>query len=160
VHAHVKVTTRPAEISAEAKNAGFAIKRTYLNLSPDGTMKEASEFEVGDLVVVRLDLEVPVAEQEYLAIDDPLPSIFESVNPVFKGRGEREAQWTGQELPLDFQEMRTDRTLFFCNYLAAQDNYRWNTSPGLLPPVRPPRRLARLKPCMSRNATGCPPRSG
>jgi uncharacterized protein YfaS (alpha-2-macroglobulin family) len=125
VHAYVKVSTRPAQISADAKNAGFGIKRTYFNLAPDGTLKEASAFEVGDLVVVRLELNVPNAEQQYLAIDDPLPSIFEAVNPAFQGRGERkDPGWTGQDLPVSFQEMRTDRTLFFCDYLAAQDNYR------------------------------------
>ena len=125
VHAHIRVATRPAQLSAQAKNAGFGIKRTYFQLSPDGTTKEATEFEVGDLVVVRLDLNVPEAEQEYLAIDDPLPAIFESVNPAFKGRGDRvEPDWNGQELPVSFQEMRTDRTLFFADYLSAQDDYR------------------------------------
>ena len=125
VHAHVRISTRPAQLSAEAKNAGFGIKRTYLNLAPDGTLTDATQFDVGDLVVVRLELNIPEAEQQYLAIDDPLPAIFESVNPAFKGRGERkEPGWTGQELPINFQEMRTDRTLFFCDYLANQDNYR------------------------------------
>ena len=125
VYAHVRVTTRPAQISAQAKNAGFGIKRTYFQLSPDGTLKEATEFEVGDLVVVRLDLEVPRAEEEYLAIDDPLPAIFESVNPAFTGRGDRvEPDWNGQQLPVNFQELRTDRTLFFADYVAAQDDYR------------------------------------
>ncbi|MBU6301404.1 MAG: hypothetical protein KGS60_07620 [Verrucomicrobia bacterium] len=125
VYAHVRVSTRPATLSAQPKNAGFGIRRTYFQLAPDGAMKETSEFEVGDLVVVRLDLDIPGAEEEYLAIDDPLPSIFESVNPAFTGRGDRaEAAWTGQQLPVSFQEMRTDRTLFFSDYLAARDQYR------------------------------------
>jgi uncharacterized protein YfaS (alpha-2-macroglobulin family) len=125
VYAHLRVATRPAALSAEARDAGFGIRRTYLRLSPDGSTEAADQFEVGDLVVVRLDLRVDEGGQQYLAIDDPLPAIFESVNPAFQGRGERvDEDWTGQTLPRDFEEMRTDRTLFFCNYLAAKDNYR------------------------------------
>jgi uncharacterized protein YfaS (alpha-2-macroglobulin family) len=59
VHAHIRVTTRPAQLSAQAKNAGFGIKRTYFQLSPDGTTKEATEFELHYLPSLSIDDDDP-----------------------------------------------------------------------------------------------------
>jgi uncharacterized protein YfaS (alpha-2-macroglobulin family) len=56
-------------------------------------------------------------EARYLALNDPLPSVFEPVHPEFKSQ----ATVTGEALSpgwgADFQELRDDRALFFRDWV-------------------------------------------
>ena len=124
LHAHVNVSAYPAELSADAQDQGFKIRRGYHRLNPDGTMEKTDNFTIGDLVVVHLEIDIDNPD-EYLAIDDPLPSLFEAVNPAFETQANIDApmnRW--EQLPRSFQEIRSDRALFFCNNVWNAGKYR------------------------------------
>ncbi|MCP5540566.1 MAG: hypothetical protein H7A53_08190 [Akkermansiaceae bacterium] len=127
VYAHVEVETQPAGFEFEAENKGFGIERTYHRIDAEGNVEPAGVFEVGDLVLVTLHLSIPDGERvNYLAVDDPMPSIFEAVNPEFKSQaaGNREGykgDW--KRLYCHYRELRTDRALFFCDYLYKGGDY-------------------------------------
>ncbi len=122
--AHIRVATRPAELAMEARDRGFKLRRSYHKLDPDGTMTETNEFEVGDLVVVHLEATIPNRDENYLAVDDPLPAVFEAINPAFENRANADTplnRW--KQLPRNFEEIRTDRALFFCDRLWREGTY-------------------------------------
>lgn len=122
--AHVSIATRPKELAAEAKDVGFQIRRNYYKLSPDGTLDQSNHFEVGDLVVVDLQTTIPNDNETYLAIDDPLPGVFEAINPAFENRASANTplnKW--KQLRRDHEEIRTDRALFFANEVWKKGTY-------------------------------------
>tara|TARA_R110002096_G_scaffold403766_3_gene601333 strand:+ start:33259 stop:38652 length:5394 start_codon:yes stop_codon:yes gene_type:complete len=122
--ANISVATRPEELSAEAKDRGFQIRRTYYKLAPDGALTESTHFEVGDLVVVDLETGIPNDNETYLAIDDPLPGVFEAINPAFENRANVDTplnRW--KQLRRDYEEIRTDRALFFSNEVWKKGTY-------------------------------------
>ena len=76
---------------------------------------------MGDLVRIELQVTLPRDNTSYLAIDDPLPSIFEAVNTDFasqSGRLDRDEDWR-----VSHHELRDDRALFFVDYLARSGSY-------------------------------------
>lgn len=124
LYAQVHVRAYPEEIAAEAQDDGFKIRRGYHRLNPDGSMDETDNFSIGDLVVVHLEVEIDNPD-EYIAIDDPLPAIFEAVNPAFETQANVDApinRW--QQMPRDFEEIRQDRALFFANNVWQAGKYR------------------------------------
>ena len=52
----------------------------------------------------------------FVAIDDPLPSILEAVNPAFVSRGVGGTEGTTPWL-VSHREVRSDRVLYFCDAL-------------------------------------------
>ena len=68
---------------------------------------------MGDRVLITLDFSSQT-RASYLAINDPLPAVFEAVNPEFKSQ-----EMAGLNLAnvwrSDFTELREDRALFFTN---------------------------------------------
>lgn len=124
LHAHVNVKAYPAELSSEAQDQGFKIRRGYHRLNPDGTLELTDNFTIGDLVVIHLEVDIENPE-EYLAIDDPLPALFEAINPAFENRANVDApmnQW--EQLPRSFEEIRNDRALFFSDNVWNAGKYR------------------------------------
>ncbi|MEM7010465.1 MAG: alpha-2-macroglobulin family protein, partial [Verrucomicrobiota bacterium] len=124
LHAHVQVKAYPSEISAEPQDQGFKIRRGYHRLNPDGSMEQTDNFAIGDLVVVHLEVDIENPD-EYLAIDDPLPAVFEAVNPAFETQANVDApmnRW--EQLPRNFEEIRSDRALFFSNHVWNAGKYR------------------------------------
>jgi uncharacterized protein YfaS (alpha-2-macroglobulin family) len=106
---------RPLVAKQPAQNRGYAVSRSYQKLGDDGELKEARNLKVGDRLVVTLRVET-ARPGHFVAIDDPLPSILEAVNPVFKSRavgGEHQYEWVS-----DHRETRADRVLYFCDHLA------------------------------------------
>jgi uncharacterized protein YfaS (alpha-2-macroglobulin family) len=110
---HVKVEARPKTLVAERKDRGYTINRSYRRINDDGSLSDLGEPRVGDRVLVTLEFVAP-GRSSYVAIDDPLPAIFEAVNPEFKSQA-----MAGGELSnvyaSDFTELRDDRALFFSN---------------------------------------------
>ena len=109
----VTVEARPRLIAQPAQDRGYSIQRSYRKIADDGSLAEFKDARVGDRVLVQLDIEVR-REAGYIAVDDPLPSIFEAVNPAFKSQeavGERITRdWVS-----DHHELREDRALFFAD---------------------------------------------
>ncbi|HSJ01272.1 MAG TPA: alpha-2-macroglobulin family protein, partial [Verrucomicrobium sp.] len=94
---------------------GFGISRRYERLTPVGTREPAKNLRVGDLIVVTLDINV-LKPNRYMAIEDPLPSVFEPVNPEFITQNQRkDAEGEDNAWFCDHRELRHDRALFFTN---------------------------------------------
>jgi alpha-2-macroglobulin len=110
----VKVEARPKTLVAERADRGYAITRRYQKINDDGSLSELGEPQVGDRVLVTIRFNAPT-RASYVAIDDPLPAVFEGVNPEFKTQQmnvDLATVWQS-----DFTEIRDDRALFFRNEL-------------------------------------------
>ncbi len=145
VFASLQIATRPALIPLEAENKGFAISRHYQKVETDGTIVPAEDLRVGDLILVTLDVNVPNERETYLAIDDPLPAIFEAVNPTFKSQETQRVNATREARTLytSFHEIRKDRVLFFADSIYGAGDYSLQylariTAPGQVtaPPAK------------------------
>ena len=94
---------------------GFGIERRYERLTPTGQLEPAENLRVGDLIVVTLDINV-LKGNRYLALEDPLPSVFEAVNPEFATQNKRKDAAAQDDAWLcDHRELRNDKALFFTN---------------------------------------------
>jgi uncharacterized protein YfaS (alpha-2-macroglobulin family) len=111
-----RFSVRPVVAAQPAQNRGYAVSRIYQKLGDDGKLTDATDLKVGDRLVVTLRIET-VRPGHFVAIDDPLPSILEAVNPAFQSRdvggGPHAHDWVS-----DHREMRADRVLYFCDHLA------------------------------------------
>ena len=123
----VDVSAQPRIVPQEARSSGdFLIKRTYEELHPDGTRLPPTELEIGDLVLVTLEGSV-TPRSEYVVIDDALPSILEAINPAFRSRNATVAVPRGSfRWYSNHQEMRTERTLYFRDYIYGGGRFRFS----------------------------------
>lgn len=105
-------------------NQGYGITRSYEKLLPDGNTDGIDSLRVGDMVIVRITVEIGGGDR-YLAINDPLPAVFEAVNPEFETENVRQnAADKGVEAWFcDFRELRTDRALFFTDYCPGKGKF-------------------------------------
>ncbi len=106
---------RPLKVTNTPIDHGFSIRRTYARLDDENRPQSLQGLQVGDRVLVTLVITAP-DPSAWIAIEDPLPAVFESVQGVFKTQ-----QTVGAAPPnpwySDFQEFRRDRTWFFRNEL-------------------------------------------
>lgn len=116
----------PQDREFKGENKGYGIERQYEKLLPDGSTTEANDLRVGDMVVISLNIEIGGGDR-YLAINDPLPSVLEAINPEFGTQNERE----GDQLPegieawfCDHREVRFDRALFFTDYAPQKGKFQ------------------------------------
>jgi uncharacterized protein YfaS (alpha-2-macroglobulin family) len=116
----VLIETRPRSIQQPAQDQGYGIRRSYSKIADDGTLGELKDTRVGDRVLVTLNISVR-GRASYVAVDDPLPAIFEAVNPVFKSQETNAGAQLGRDWLSDHQELREDRALFFADDLYPGD---------------------------------------
>ena len=90
--------------------------RRYSKLGDDGKLVAADNLKVGDRVLITLEINVP-RRATYLAVEDPLPSVFEAINPVFKSQEVSAAGAVGMDWVSDYKELRQDRALFFMDVI-------------------------------------------
>lgn len=115
----VEVKSWPDFKTFQPVEKGFAIHRTYKRLSPTGDLEEPKDLRVGDLIVVKLQIETQKPNR-YIAIEDPLPSVFEPVNPEFGTQNQRaDAKAMDKTWTCDFRELRNDKALFFTDEWSA-----------------------------------------
>jgi len=109
----------------EPEQNGFTIRRTYQKVETDGNISAADDLHVGDLVLITLDLNIPNERETYLAIDDPLPAIFEAVNPNFKSQATQQVnkERKARTLFTNYRELRKDRVLFFSDSIFRAGDY-------------------------------------
>jgi uncharacterized protein YfaS (alpha-2-macroglobulin family) len=122
-YVNMRIENRPQKLDEERLDRGYRIKRKYEEVHPDGSLLPADDLAVGDLVLVSLDIEADHSAV-YLAVDDPLPAVLEAINPAFKSRAsmnQTSSNW--RWWVADRRETRTDRVLFFCNWLREGGNY-------------------------------------
>ena len=112
IYAHVELKARPKNVPQKPRSNGLSIRRKYQKVLPDGSLAKAEDLEIGDMIRVQLDLDIP-SGTDYVAVDDPLPAAFEAVNPEFKTQASRDVEGEGMRWYSDFRELRTDRALFF-----------------------------------------------
>ncbi|HEX4641786.1 MAG TPA: MG2 domain-containing protein [Chthoniobacterales bacterium] len=116
VYTETTAEARPKLIEQPAQNRGYTIVRRYTKLNDDGKLSPAENLRVGDRVLVTLDISVP-RRATYLAVVDPLPGVFEALNPAFKSQEVVAGEKMGTEWVSDYKELRTDRALFFADLL-------------------------------------------
>lgn len=116
VYTEMTAEARPKLIEQPRQSRGYTITRRYAKLGDDGKLSAAENLRVGDRVLVTLDITVP-RRATYLAVADPLPGVFEAINPAFKSQEVVAGETMGTEWVSDYRELRTDRALFFSDLL-------------------------------------------
>ncbi len=114
IFTEVEIESRPRTLATPRQDQGYAITRHYAKVEDDGTLTELKDARVGDRVLVTLNIDVR-RRANYVAVDDPLPAVFEAINPVFKSQETRAGEALGREWVSDFKELREDRALFFAD---------------------------------------------
>jgi uncharacterized protein YfaS (alpha-2-macroglobulin family) len=123
LYVQTELAARPAEMPRKRNSPAFAIDRVYRKVQPDGTLVPEDNFRVGDLVAVTLNIKA-TGSHRYLAVDDPLPSSLEAVNPEFASQGGNEAAMENVKTwESDHTELRDSRALFFMNNLYRGGEY-------------------------------------
>jgi uncharacterized protein YfaS (alpha-2-macroglobulin family) len=93
---------------ARALDHGFGVERAYLDLE---SQRPITSAHVGQLVKVRLRVR-SASDRQYVALTDPLPSGFESINTALATeRDVSEAE--GQRWHWDYRSVRDERTDWF-----------------------------------------------
>jgi uncharacterized protein YfaS (alpha-2-macroglobulin family) len=109
---------RPPVGDQPRQDRGYAVARSYQKLAEDGSLTDIADLKVGDRVLVTLRVESP-RPGHFVAIDDPVPSIFEPVNPSFESRAVGGSENIARDWVSDYREVRSDRVLIFCDSLPA-----------------------------------------
>lgn len=126
LYSSIEIEVRPQAAQQPRQNNGFGIVRRYERLDDTNGVHDLDGLRVGDRVLVTLLLHVD-APARYVVVDDPLPALFEAVNPAFKTQ-----QTDARRTPVstsgassywcdDFHELRQDRVLFFSNEVSPGD---------------------------------------
>lgn len=121
----LRVASRPAiaPIQPVASN-GLAVDRIYELVKPDGMTEPLTEPAPGDLVRVTLRVTLPDDGSRYLVIEDPLPSVFETVNRDFESQRSAVAARTSEnDWRVSHSELRRDRAVFFLDYIPRRGTY-------------------------------------
>jgi uncharacterized protein YfaS (alpha-2-macroglobulin family) len=116
IFSEVTVEARPKLIERPRQDRGYSITRRYSKLGDDGKLSSAENLRVGDRVLVTLDVDVR-RRATYLAVEDPLPGVFEAINPAFKSQEVAAGETLGTEWVSDYHELREDRAVFFADVL-------------------------------------------
>ena len=116
IFSEVTVEARPKLIERPRQDRGYSITRRYSKLGDDGRLSAAEDLRVGDRVLVTLDVDVR-RRATYLAVEDPLPGVFEAINPAFKSQEVAAGETLGTEWVSDYHELREDRAVFFADLL-------------------------------------------
>ena len=110
----------PAVTEQPRQDRGYAVSRSYQKLGDDGKLQPAENFRVGDRVLVTLNVKSN-RPGRLVAIDDPVPSIFEAINPDYKLDEANADTSSDDEDYANYREIRGDRVQFFCDRLRAGD---------------------------------------
>ncbi|MBC8128177.1 MAG: hypothetical protein H8M99_13635, partial [Gloeobacteraceae cyanobacterium ES-bin-144] len=121
----LRVASKPpvAPMQPTAAN-GLSIDRIYYRVNADGTTEPLTEPKTGDLIRVTLRVTLPKDDTRYLAIEDPLPSIFETVNTDFKSQNSALGVITSENnWNVSHSELRSDRAVFFIDQVWRKGTY-------------------------------------
>lgn len=121
----MKIAAKPQIIPTRpvAKN-GLSIDRIYERINADGSATILTEPQVGDLIRVSLRVTLPQDHTRYLVIEDPLPSLFETVNIDFKSQRAAVGTPTSEnDWQVSHSELRTDRACFFLDQVWRKGTY-------------------------------------
>ncbi len=116
VYSEVTVAARPRALEQPRQEQGYSLSRRYAKIGDDGRLGPATDLQVGDRVLVTLDVEAR-RRGTYLALVDPLPSVLAPINPAFKSQEVLAGEALGNEWVSDYSELREDRAVFFVDLL-------------------------------------------
>ncbi|MES2476841.1 MAG: MG2 domain-containing protein [Verrucomicrobiota bacterium] len=123
VRVNLVAKPRIAPIQPVATN-GLSIDRIYERINPDGSATILNEPAVGDLIRVTLRVSLPKDDTRYLVIEDPLASIFETVNTDFASQRAAVGTRTSEnDWNVSHSELRTDRAVFFLDHVWRKGTY-------------------------------------
>jgi uncharacterized protein YfaS (alpha-2-macroglobulin family) len=106
----------PSVAAQPRQDRGFAVSREYWKINPDGQRAAAQNLQVGDrvLVLVQVTSRTPA---RLVAIDDSVPGNLEVINPDFRlSTAGVNADITSDEI-FDYRTIRDGHVRFFCNQL-------------------------------------------
>ncbi len=121
----LRLASKPAvaPVQPVATN-GLSVDRIHHLVNPDGSAEPLTEPKVGDLIRVTLRVTLPSDDTRYLVIEDPLPSVFETVNSDFasqsSGLGVRTSE---NDWNISHSELRNDRAVFFLDHVYRKGTY-------------------------------------
>ncbi|CAG0943838.1 hypothetical protein ANRL1_01491, partial [Anaerolineae bacterium] len=92
---------------------GATVRREYVDPKTD---KPLTSFKVGDMVRVKVSLDMP-SEGWYMMITDPLPAGFEAINYSLNTSGIEPNNSKGSRSYWSRPDLRDDRAIFFTTYL-------------------------------------------
>jgi uncharacterized protein YfaS (alpha-2-macroglobulin family) len=103
---------------------GLEITRFYERLKSDGTSEPLDRPAAGDLIRVSLRVTLPKDDSRYLVVDDPLPSIFETVNSDFASQAAANGGRTSEDdWNVSHSELRSDRAVFYFDHIWRRGTY-------------------------------------
>jgi uncharacterized protein YfaS (alpha-2-macroglobulin family) len=108
----------PAVVEQPRQDRGYSVSRIYQKIDDDGKLAPADHLKVGDRIVVTLNIKSNRAGR-LVAIDDPVPAVFEPINPDFRPDSDNESSSDADYA--DYREIRGDRVEFFRDQLPAGD---------------------------------------
>jgi alpha-2-macroglobulin len=111
----------PAVTEQPRQDRGYAVSRSYQRIGDDGKLQPVEDFKVGDRILVALNVKSN-RPGRLVAIDDPIPSVFEAINPDFKPYDPNAGTESEEEDYADYREIHGDRVQFFCNQLRPGDH--------------------------------------
>lgn len=114
----------PLTPSAPIAKNGLQIERIHEKVLPSGQTEIVSKPAKGDLIRVTLRVTLPTDNSNYLVIDDPLPSIFETVNTDFASQASAQnIQTSENDWTVSHSELRSDRAVFFLDHVWRKGTY-------------------------------------
>jgi uncharacterized protein YfaS (alpha-2-macroglobulin family) len=116
LYGEVRIEAYPPLGDQPAQDRGYSIARTYRKIADDGALGPAENLRVGDRILVTLEIDAR-RRATFIAVEDPLPAIFEAVNPSFKTQEMRAAPDGAIDWMSDYRELREDRALFFADVI-------------------------------------------
>ncbi|MEO7099214.1 MAG: MG2 domain-containing protein [Luteolibacter sp.] len=121
----IKVAAKPKIVPQQpVATNGLSVDRIYERILPDGSAEILTEPKVGDLIRVSLRVTLPKDDSRYLVIDDPLPSIFETVNNDFGSQKAAVGVRTSEnDWHVSHSELRTDRADFYLDQVWRRGTY-------------------------------------
>ncbi|MFD2257177.1 alpha-2-macroglobulin [Luteolibacter algae] len=126
VFLRMKVAGKPpiAPLAAVAKN-GLSIERFYEKVLSNGQTEVLKNPALGDLIRVTLQVTLPRDDSRYLIVEDPLPSIFETVNSEFSSQTSAQSIRTSEDdWSVSHSELRSDRAVFFMDHVWKKGTYK------------------------------------
>lgn len=114
-YARVLASSKPEVApSGPISTDGITISRRYERINEKGETSPLDQPQVGDLIQVTLNVGIP-ENAKYIAVDDPLPSILESVNDDFATQASVHSSKVKRNYRISHKEFRNERSLFFLN---------------------------------------------
>jgi alpha-2-macroglobulin len=121
----MKIASKPQIAPTQpVANNGLSIDRIYERINSDGSASILIEPQIGDLIRVSLRVTLPKDRTRYLVIEDPLPSVFETVNTDFKSqRAAAGINTSENDWQVSHSELRSDRASFFLDEVWRKGTY-------------------------------------